>query len=245
MPLAHKAAANPDVASGTIVVAEEQTAGRGRLQRRWQTPYGQALLISVILKPPPLHLPPECLPMLAGIAVTRTVEDFAPSLADTVQIKWPNDILAGAEPETAAKVAGILIEAAYHHNEIVYAILGIGINANQAAADLPPSPAGAPAPTSLRLILGQPVDRTQLLIQLCRQLAAALTLCKSELYTAWRKRLLTLGRDVVVQFPSQPDQVSFAGRAVDVTSQGELVVQTTTGERRRVNAGDVSIRFPE
>ena len=247
MPIAHALAHNPQVAAGAMVVAEEQTAGRGRMQRRWEAPFGQALLVSVILKPPLLDRCASPLPVLTAVATARTVATYHPALAGAVWLKWPNDVLLGNSPSTAGKVAGILIEAVYKHGAMVHAIVGIGINANQVADQFSTAsrntPQGAPNPTSLHLFLGTTIDRTKLLTILCNQLAACIEtpMASDDLYQEWRSRMSTLHKHVVVH-PFQEEEPSVAGQAVDVTPHGELIVVDHVGVRHTFNAGDVSVR---
>jgi len=242
MPVAHHLAAQPLTRSGTIVVAEEQTAGRGRLQRQWEAPVGEALLVSIILKAP-FPFAPMQLPMLAGVATAQALERFAPALQGQIGLKWPNDVLLGHNMDDAGKVAGILLESTFQKTELLYAIFGIGINVNQKVAALPVGQPNAPRPTSLRSYMGQSFERTTLLIALCQSLGEYLTADPSgvELSAAWRSRLWTLGQAVSVRENLDSEPV-FTGRAVDVTADGGLVVEDENGVQRIFAAGDVSIR---
>jgi BirA family biotin operon repressor/biotin-[acetyl-CoA-carboxylase] ligase len=246
MPVAHELARQPGTRSGTLVVAEEQTAGRGRQARRWEAPPAQALLVSVLLQPP-IHVPVKQLPMAIGVAAAAAIESFAPGLAGHVGLKWPNDLLVGAGMADAAKVGGILMEARYDGGGLAHVVAGIGINVHQRAADLPTPQPGAP-PASLHHFLEQqghgntpPLDRTALLIALCRSLALHLSpaMNGSELLMRWRQRLWTLGEHVCLY---ERGEVLWAGRAVDVDAEGQLVVVNGAGETRRFLAGDVSVR---
>lgn len=241
MPLAHDLAAQPETRSGALVVAEEQMAGRGRHERRWDAPAGQALLLSVILKPP-WGVETGQLPMAVGVAVVEALERFDSRLVGRVGLKWPNDVLLGQSREAAGKVAGILIENVYVGAGLGYAILGIGINVNQSAEMLPPRQAGAPPPISMRLLLDQaadqPLDRTTLLIALCEALDEA-TRLRSAVFAAWRTRLWTLGTAVTVV---ERGSVLCQGWAIDVAPDGSLLVEESSGVQQRFAAGDVSIR---
>ena len=104
--------------------------------------------------------------MLAGIAIVQAITQVAPELTDEIGLKWPNDVLLGADLATGRKVAGVLIETAYRQNRMEHAIVGMGINVNQDATGLPTVPPDVPLPTSLRLYVGRPVDRTDLLVAL-------------------------------------------------------------------------------
>ncbi|MCB0072919.1 MAG: biotin--[acetyl-CoA-carboxylase] ligase, partial [Caldilineaceae bacterium] len=136
MPVAAAAMDDGATRSGLVVTAEEQTAGRGRLGRSWQAPAGQALLMTVALKPPDLPQPLSRLPMLAAVAVVEAIARSAPALDARLAIKWPNDVLlqvpdASTQGDTVGKVAGILLESAFVGEEPAYALVGMGINVNQ------------------------------------------------------------------------------------------------------------------
>lgn len=257
MPIAHGLASDPAVQSGALVVTEEQTAGRGRGERRWETPVGQALLLSFIFKAP-LPMPPFCFPMLAGLALSQGLVDYLPPLATRVGLKWPNDLLLGTSMADAGKVGGILIESRYRGNAVEAVVVGCGINVLQTVSALPPTPPGAPPATSLHhflqcqpalALLAPTLDRTDLLIALCRRWARLCTdpqLTPTALHEQWAARLWTLHQPVVVQSNDAQDQpVQITGQAVAVTPDGQLVVETATGERHRFAAGDVSVRRGE
>ncbi len=256
MTLAHQLARQPETQSGTLVVAEEQSAGHGQRARRWEAPAGQALLLSLILKPP-LPCAPEQLSMLAGVATLQALSNFAPALRGQVGLKWPNDLLLGRHPAQGQKVAGVLVEASYVHSELQYAIVGVGINVNQLAADLPVSePSTAPAPvipTSIRLFLADAngdasgeasplLDRTALLITWSQQWAEWMASMNDRLFATWRDSLWTLGQTVVIHPVGEQGVEPFTGRAVDVTAAGNLIVVNDVVERSFA-VGDVSARF--
>ncbi|MEZ4659133.1 MAG: biotin--[acetyl-CoA-carboxylase] ligase [Caldilineaceae bacterium] len=268
MPLAHAAmaararagqpAGGLADASGAIFVTEEQTAGRGRLQRTWETPYATALLVSIALDEthltPQLRRQPQLLPMLSGVAVVRTLAALpvAPGeelLGRRVALKWPNDVLLAIDPQAAplvlGKVAGILLESSFHHDRLDYVVIGIGLNVNQTAAQLPPAQDGAPPPVSLRSSLGRKLDRTALLVNLCRNVSALLTTSPTAIYTGWRDLLHTLGQPVTVRTMDNGVVGAagcFEGTAVDVTSDGDLIVENAQHERRHFSAGVVTLR---
>src|SRR5262245_45961975 len=146
------------LSEGALVVADHQTAGRGRLGRVWEAPAGKALLCSILLKPPPERHAPE-LSLVAGIAVADTLERM---LGLSVQLKWPNDVMLRRR-----KVAGCLAEA--RDGAVV---LGIGLNVNQTSDELPPN-AG-----SLRTLTGRNWDREAILSTLLEGLAGR--------YADWR-----------------------------------------------------------
>lgn len=242
MPIAAAQIAEPGATSGLIVVAEEQTAGRGRQARSWVAAPGTALLVSIGLKPPHLRLPPTHLAMAAGLAAHAAAAELAPELAAQLTLKWPNDLLLGP-PEQAGKLGGILIQTAFSpHGVLAHAVAGIGINANQRAGQLPAVAPPALPPVSLLLARGAPVDRTGLLIALCRALAATLDSAPHILLAAWRSRLSTLGQPVAVYAQSDDPNPILTGLAVDVDDDGALLVQDRQGRVHTVHAGDVSLR---
>ena len=244
MQAAHELAIQPETRTGTLVVAEEQSAGQGRMQRRWEAPFAQGLLVSLILKDDQLPQNPTQAPMLAGIALVRAIVQVAPELADEIGLKWPNDVLLGEDLATGQKVAGILIESSYRNDQLEYAIVGMGINVNQQAAELPAVPPEAPAPTSLRLHLGRPLDRSSLLIALCTAWAELLgpQRMTHDIEQEWRNLLYTLGQPVTVRYFGESGAV-LSGVAVDVTADGELMVQDDAGRTVVVSSGDVTCRF--
>lgn len=287
MPLAHALMSSTDTgsASGTVVVAEEQRSGRGRHQRRWETPFGTALLTGFLLCPPYLPANMAQLPMVAGLSTIHAIAETVPALRSRLVLKWPNDVLIRDVPSQDVpsqdapsqdapskdtlsrndpvrqgtvgfrKVSGILADAAFENNQPTHAVLGIGINVNQCAEQLPTVAAGALPPTSLLAALGQAVDRTQLLIALCQQLGTYVNRLspsrggdnanpahEAELvYNEWRTMLHTLGQPITVHSIDQ-DGDAVAGTALDVTADGSLVVVDDAGTHHTFAAGDVSLR---
>ncbi|MFZ4850905.1 MAG: biotin--[acetyl-CoA-carboxylase] ligase [Caldilinea sp.] len=244
MVVAQQLAEDPAVRSGTVVLAEEQQAGLGRLQRRWEAPPGQALLASLILKRGQLPDPPAQLPMIAGVAAARAIAALVPGLTDDLGLKWPNDLMLGEDLAHARKCGGVLIETVYVNGQIEYAIVGFGINVNQEQADLPSVPPQLPQPTSLRLAAGRQLDRTDLLVALCRAWDELSRLAEPahDLYHEWRSLLLTLGQPVSVLL-HQSDR-TLQGVALDVTMDGALLLVDEAGHLHRLDAGDVTTRLP-
>lgn len=254
MPIAHELANDPAIRSGTVVVAEEQTAGRGRRERRWETPSGQALLMSFIFKAP-FSVAPTHFPMLAGLAMIEGIGAYLPALTPHLGLKWPNDLLLGTDMADAGKTGGILIESRYRGANAEALIVGCGLNVLQAAAALPATPPGAPPATSIRHFcqtqpalsaLAPALDRTALFIHICQQWARLYTapaLTTADLQARWAARLWTLQQPVIVQSTEAHGVVTeISGLATAVTADGQLVVETATGERHCFAAGDVSVR---
>jgi len=159
-----------DSVEGAIAVTEEQTEGRGRLGRRWEAAPGSSILVSVLLVPP---VEPPRLPELSLVAGGAVAQAIAEVTGIEPAIKFPNDLLIGMR-----KVAGILAESSEGR-----VVLGIGVNVNQTAQELPADT--LTPPTSLRVVLGEPVDRARLL--------AAILLHLERDYDAWTTGTATSG----------------------------------------------------
>jgi BirA family biotin operon repressor/biotin-[acetyl-CoA-carboxylase] ligase len=212
----------------TVLFAEEQTAGQGRRARTWVSPPHTGLYVSVLLRP---DVPPHRIPwitLLAGIALVRT----ATSLGVDASLKWPNDLLVGP-----AKCAGVLAEA----DDGV--VLGMGLNVAALPGDVPPGAGGLPA-TSLEQQGATSTDRTEIAIELLRNLAQLDDLWRQEqgdpiaagLHAEYRKHCSTLGMRVRIELPGDRQ---LQGTAVEVDADGQLVVRADDGTRHSVHAGDV------
>lgn len=211
-----------DGASDVVVLADEQTGGRGRLDRVWASPSG-GVWLSILLRP---TLAPADVPLLtlaAGVATVRAVEP----LGVDARLKWPNDVLVPtpADPTDERKLAGILTESAGETGRTEWVIVGIGLNANVDANTLPE---GA---TSLSATAG-PVNRRRLVQRLLESFDT-LRKTPDEVLPAWREVSSTLGRRVRVETQSE----TVVGTAVDVEDPGLLVLETEDGTAR-VHAGD-------
>lgn len=218
--------AREGAAAGLVIVAEHQTAGRGRLDRTWEVPPRAALTFSMLVRPdiPPASWP--WLPLLTGYAVHAALVDRVPGLA----LKWPNDVLV-QEPKGDRKLAGILVERV-DTDAGPAAVLGVGINVSQHQSELP-----VPDATSLFLQVEGDPDRTEVLATVLGSLDALMPLLDDveSLRRAYAGECLTLGKEVRVDVPAGDPVV---GTAVDIDPGGRLVVQTAGGEVA-VGAGDV------
>ncbi len=216
---------------GTLVLTEEQTAGRGRLGRRWVAPFGSSLLMSVLLRP---ALPPAEVPSLglsAAVAVAAAVQrctGLSPGL------KWPNDLLLEGR-----KAGGILLELAAEGDMVHHAVLGVGLNVNVAPASWPGEVASRA--TSLAAVLGRAVDRLALLRGILAELEERYRIWQEGGFAAlraeWIERNVTLGREVTVATP----RGVVRGRAWDVDREGRLLLDLEDGERLALAAGEVTL----
>lgn len=218
-------------AAGTIVVAESQNTGRGRLSRGWFSPSGKGIWLSVVLRPPfsPQDAP-KCT-LLTAVAVNEAIRNVAKLNSS---IKWPNDILYQGK-----KLVGILTEMSAEMDSINYIVIGVGVNVNIERADFPPELADIA--TSLLIETGHKISRMELLIAILERLEHYYLLAINEgfapVFAAWRSMSVTLGQQVdVFGFKRK-----FTGVALDIDDDGALLVQTAEGVER-VLAGDVSIR---
>jgi BirA family biotin operon repressor/biotin-[acetyl-CoA-carboxylase] ligase len=222
------AAALTGAPEGTVLVAESQDGGRGRLGRPWTSPPRAGLTFSVLLRP---EAPPglwSWLPLLAGVAVARAIGRLGEVPA---RLKWPNDVLLGPERR---KVAGILAEISGGA-----VVIGVGLNVTTRRDELPREDA-----TSLVLEAAARADRQSVLHAVLRELGADYQSWQaavgetegSGLRAAYIDSCDTLGRHVRVALPG--DAV-IAGRAVDVDVGGRLVIEAEDGTRTPVAAGDV------
>ncbi|MFB6189029.1 MAG: biotin--[acetyl-CoA-carboxylase] ligase [Halapricum sp.] len=202
-----------------VVLADEQTGGRGRLDRAWTSPSG-GIWCSLLASP---EYPPADAPIVTLSAAVAVVEAVG-TVGVQAGIKWPNDVLVEVDGEER-KLAGILTEMAGEHDQIDWVIVGIGLNANVDPEMLPEKA------TSLRALVGD-VDRRAVTRSLLDGLHDALDEPETAL-DAWRDHSRTLGRRVRVE----TSQETIVGTAVDVTFPGTLVIETENG-RRTVTAGD-------
>ena len=242
-----KALAREGAAVGTVVLADEQTGGRGRSGRTWFSPDRMGVWMSVLLR---CELPADKLAPLS-IATAVSVAGALRGLTGLdVRVKWPNDLLVGGR-----KLGGLLVESMQTAGEDVRsAVLGIGLNVNLTEDDFPAELAGSA--TSLRLALGRPVARLDVL----RATLLALEKC-FERYERegiagfrerWRELSSTLGREVMVAPGAANTQEqgaagerlnqSATGTVTDLAESGALVIQDAAGERREIWFGDVTLR---
>ncbi|MBE6959541.1 MAG: biotin--[acetyl-CoA-carboxylase] ligase [Ruminococcaceae bacterium] len=215
---------------GTVLIADRQTAGRGRLGRSFLSPGGMGIYMSVILR---YHCTPEELMHLTCACGVHVCNGIEAVLQLRPGIKWINDLVCGQR-----KLAGILTELIITCSEVC-AIVGIGLNCSQKTDDFDPQIRSLA--TSLAMITGQQPDRSQLIAGILQELLLMdrrLLSEKEALMAAYRTDCITIGQSVcVVQ-----NESARHGKALDVLPDGALLVQFDDGSRRAVNSGEVSIR---
>ncbi len=214
---------------GTLVVADEQTAGRGRGQNQWSTPPHTAIAFSLVLRPDGLA-PDQIGGMnaLGALAVVRAIEE----LGGRAEIKWPNDVLINN-----AKVAGILTEAAWQGDALDCVVVGVGVNVRpESVPDL--SRTAFPA-TCLEAELDAKVDRHQLLIAILANLASGVRDVGSPaLLQAWQEHLAFKGEKVRVEVPSG----AVEGVLVGLTSRGFVEVDVQSSGPTQIGGEGASLR---
>lgn len=212
---------------GTAVVADEQTLGRGRLGRRWLSPPGTSILLSMVLYPNLAQL--SRLNMVAAVAISQAIEK-ATGLKPV--IKWPNDVLINGK-----KISGVLIESEVRGDDVNSAVVGIGVNINLDPSTLPEVAATA---TSLKVELGKEVPRLEVLQSLLREFESLyLALRKGEpIQKRWLERLETLGKPVQI---NTGDSI-VEGYAESVDADGSLLVRRLDESLTVVSAGEVTLR---
>ena len=212
---------------GLILIAREQTAGRGRLARSWESPRG-GLYLSLLLRPPIPLARAQQVTMLASLAAIDACQAIA---GVTPRPKWPNDLLLKDK-----KLAGTLTELASDGSRLRYAIIGLGLNVNNAFEDGPL----ADSALSLRMATGRTHDIPALADAFIRALGeryAALRAGASP-HHAWARELEPLGRRVKVH---RQGRATLAGRAEAVSPEGALLVRDDGGALHTIWAGDVVI----
>ena len=222
MDLARSAAAE-GAPHGALILAESQTAGRGRRGRGFFSPPGGSLYFTLILRPSREAY--GRLPLAVPLAVCRACAHEGVD----ARIKWPNDIWVGER-----KLCGMLIDGETGPGGLT-AYAGIGINVN---ADPTADPALRDSATSLSRELGHEVGRESLLARICDQLEAAIDAPERDLVDAYRAVSLVLGRLVTVE----EAEGAYEARALDIAPDGALIVERDGGERLTVLAADVSVR---
>lgn len=223
--------AEQGVAEGTVIVADRQSAGRGRLGRRWESPAGVNLYCSILLRP---NIPPQQAPQLTFLSAVATAEALIETFQLPVRVKWPNDLLVNGR-----KIAGMLNEMSAESEQVHFVLLGIGVNLNMAAEQFPED-LRYPA-TSVLLEQGQPVERLVFVRSLLQRLDALYRTYLEEGFWAIRRRWEGLSDllDCAVQVDLNPG--AKVGTVVGLDDDGALRLQLEDGQIERILAGDVRI----
>lgn len=216
---------------GGVVVAETQTGGRGRLGRRWHSPPGENLYLSVVLRPPP-SLEPRALPPLTLVTAVALAETIAAFDVEP-DLRWPNDVCVEGR-----KLAGVLTEMSCQGERVSFVVVGIGVNLN--ARGLPPEL--AERATTLTNEAGVAIDRAAFAAELCRRMErwydTFIARGSRPVVAAWKLHSHMLGQPVTIGNNGDPDG-QLTGIAEDLDGDGALRVRTPDGHVRRVLTGEV------
>jgi BirA family biotin operon repressor/biotin-[acetyl-CoA-carboxylase] ligase len=213
---------------GTLVVAEGQSRGRGRLGREWRSPPGAGLYVSVLLRPP---LPPSDLPQITLTAAVAVVRALKRATGLAPGIKWPNDLVLAGK-----KLGGILTEMETESDQIRHLVLGLGLNVNnrEFPAEI------KDLATSLALVTGRSFSRLAILKAWLEELESLYQLFLgrefARILAEWKEYTVTLGHAVRVR----QGPVEISGQALEVAPDGALLIETRTGEIVRVTSGEIA-----
>lgn len=220
-----KELAKKDAVHGTVVIADHQTNGRGRLGRQFFSPSGTGIYMSVLIRPEEINLAPHLLTVAAGVAVCRTLEDIC---SESPRIKWVNDIFIGRK-----KVCGILAESLSNQTGINSIIVGIGINVTTSAADFPDeliNIAGS--------IFPKAVTRNEIIAKV---LAEFKNICSTKeantLIEEYKSLSLLMDKEITFLKDGKPH----LGIATDINMEGNLIVKLQNRETITLKSGEVSL----
>lgn len=215
---------------GTIITAEEQTKGRGRLGRQWHSPPGAGIYVSIVFKP---RLRPDNAPGISvatAVALADTLDVYLPN---EVHIKWPNDVLIRGR-----KIAGILTELSAEGSRINHVIVGVGVNVNQRAGEFPE--AIKPIATSLRREVKRKVNRVELLQQFLKNLEKQYERYQVHRLQKTRSKLRRYSSLIGHEITIRAGKSETVGVAKDIDADGCLILETPQGEVS-VIAGEVTV----
>ena len=219
---------------GIVVISEKQSTGRGRKGRDWDSPTGEGIYLSVILRP---NLTPGQvlqIPLIAGVAVGKAIK-MVSSLEP--RIKWPNDIMIGDR-----KVGGILTEMNSEINKVNYVILGIGINVTTPRALFPESIRSIA--TSLAEECGETISRGRLLRHILAEFESLYTQFLTSGFEGIREEWKAMNNTTGSRVKISGEEGEIEGEALDIDSEGFLLIRKENGNVKRIISGDVSLRAP-
>lgn len=219
------------IGNGSVVIAEKQTAGRGRSGKSWESPLG-GIWLSIVLTPDVDYSKIPLITLATGVAVAKTLEEIG---IENPEIKWPNDIMVNGK-----KVCGILTEAITNFNTIEHVIIGVGIDANLSIEDFPEELQNTT--TTLEREIGR-VNENLLIKLFLEELEKIIELfngkCYEDILKEWRKRSYTIGKIVEVK---KPFSRSYDAYAAGISKEGELIVEKHDGTLEKVISGECLIK---
>ena len=213
---------------GLVILADEQTAGRGRLGRRWDAPAGSSILMSILFRP---DLPASDANLLTMVVSLAAIDGIGEVAGLEATLKWPNDVLIGRR-----KVGGVLTESSLVGDRLDYAVVGLGLNVNFDPADVAGIP---PTATSLMVNLGRPVDRLALVRAILMVVDRRYRSLKAghSPHQEWSQHLTTIGQRVRVTWSSGVVE----GITEGVNRLGGLLVRRDDGSLAEIAVGDVTM----
>ena len=228
-----KKAAEEPFKEGTVVIAEEQSAGKGRLGKYWVSPRGKGIWMSIMLKP---DIMPADAPKLTIVAAYAVANALWSCCGLEARVKWPNDIVAGGK-----KLCGILTEMSAEEDEIKYVVIGIGINANLEVDDFGPEVSSIA--TSVSIEKGRNISRKALVASVLEEFEKvykdfATTGSIKFFLEEYKNKSAVLGKEIRVI--NRKEEIT--GLAVDISEKGHLLVRLGDGSLREVMSGEVSVR---
>lgn len=216
---------------GTVIIADSQTSGKGRLGRKWLSPPGKNLYMSIILRPAFSPRDAAVVTLMSAVACASSIKRLS---AIPISIKWPNDIIVSNK-----KLGGILTEIKADMDKIFYAVVGIGININLTVEEMPADIKGIA--TSIKNETGSAISRTQAALEILKELdkwyCLLLMSGKKPIIQEWRLLSSTIGCAVKV---TVGDKI-FAGVAEDIDEEGMLLVKQPDNSMKKISSGDVTI----
>jgi len=227
-----KKIANEGSPHGTLVVAEKQTLGRGRMGREWKSYSSEGLWFTIVLKP---DLEPENVQIVTLAASVAVVEGIFEAQGIVCGIKWPNDIILDN-----CKLGGILTELSAEPGHVNYVVVGIGININQDASTFDDEIRNKA--TSLKIHTGVPVSRVKLLGSILTRFEEIYNIMlqgnTQEIINRWSRHSVTIGKDVKII----RKDIEYIGLAQAIALDGKLIVKCNDGVVREISAGEIQIR---
>jgi BirA family biotin operon repressor/biotin-[acetyl-CoA-carboxylase] ligase len=218
----------------SLVLADTQTAGRGRHGRSWETRAGKALAFSWILYPDPRIITPETLGNLSGLGALAVAEALIEEYQLAAEIKWPNDVLVGGK-----KVCGVLVDVHWIGNQLKDAVLGIGINVSRGSI---PEEKDLHFPAAcLEDVAGRDISRLELLVKVMLSLLKWYPELSSRSFTtAWQERLAYKNEAVVLKTEKK---ITDQGKLLGVSDEGSLILHSDSGVDRQYRTGEIQLRL--
>ncbi len=216
---------------GSLVIADQQTSGRGRLGRVWVTAPGAAIALSMVLRPTPSEI--DIMGLFSPLGALAVCQALEQGYGLAPRIKWPNDVLLNG-----AKVCGVLAEAYWNGQNLNAVVLGIGINV--ARESVPPADQLRYPAACIEEFTNRSVERWDLLRRVVTKIfSLRQKLGSPDFQQAWQERLAFINEVVIID---SPDGRQFSGRMIGVDHSGSLRLLGAEGEEKLITAGDVSLR---